>query len=262
MAWTSLTFAFGSLLTSTKMTQLSDNITALANGDSGAPSIQTAAIAAGVVAQSQLKTTSGAVSAAATTNLTLPGGAYGFYPQIKISGSGTNTWQIGNSNINLTYVTNIYISVAGMNTAYAQQRYVQASPPYKIGGVTWGHFLFLLRNITTGKVISAYEAEDPPWAYNGLLHLPKDDVKKIQEVPHPFVDYITKDPAADGLEIVIVDLSQKNTKKWKADNAKLGKSPLESLSGIITGKGTRRTHKSKGIPTIAGFTDKINIIDA
>ena len=39
MTWTNLSFAFGSLLTSTKMTQLYDNLTALANGDSGAPKI-------------------------------------------------------------------------------------------------------------------------------------------------------------------------------------------------------------------------------
>ena len=47
MAWTTLTFAFGSLLTSTKMTQLYDNLTALANGDSGAPNILPAAINVG-----------------------------------------------------------------------------------------------------------------------------------------------------------------------------------------------------------------------
>lgn len=49
MAWTSLNFAFGSLLTSTKMTQLYDNLTALANGDSGAPSIQNSAVAVGAI---------------------------------------------------------------------------------------------------------------------------------------------------------------------------------------------------------------------
>ena len=47
MGWTALTFAFGSLLTSTKMTQLYDNITAVANGDSGAPDIIPAAINVG-----------------------------------------------------------------------------------------------------------------------------------------------------------------------------------------------------------------------
>lgn len=49
MAWTSLTFAFGSLLTSTKMTQLYDNITAVANGDSGAPTVQNSAVAVGAI---------------------------------------------------------------------------------------------------------------------------------------------------------------------------------------------------------------------
>jgi len=42
--WTDLTFAYGSLLTSTKMTQLDANLDALAEGASGAPKIQTAAI--------------------------------------------------------------------------------------------------------------------------------------------------------------------------------------------------------------------------
>ena len=44
MAWTDLTFAFGSLLTSTKMTQLDANFDALAAGESGAPTITASAI--------------------------------------------------------------------------------------------------------------------------------------------------------------------------------------------------------------------------
>ena len=39
MAWTSLTFAFGSVLSSAKMTQLYDNLTAVAQGLSGAQAI-------------------------------------------------------------------------------------------------------------------------------------------------------------------------------------------------------------------------------
>lgn len=45
MAWTNLTFAYNSLLTSTKMTQLDDNFDALAAGASGAPEIVDAALA-------------------------------------------------------------------------------------------------------------------------------------------------------------------------------------------------------------------------
>jgi len=44
MAWTALTYAFGSLLTSTKMTQLFDNFASLAAGDLGAPDIITNAL--------------------------------------------------------------------------------------------------------------------------------------------------------------------------------------------------------------------------
>ena len=37
MAWTSVTFAYGSVLTSAKMTQVQDNFTAMADGASGSP---------------------------------------------------------------------------------------------------------------------------------------------------------------------------------------------------------------------------------
>lgn len=43
MTWTTLSFPYGSTLTSTKITQLYDNITALANADSGAPRVTDAA---------------------------------------------------------------------------------------------------------------------------------------------------------------------------------------------------------------------------
>lgn len=46
MAWTDLAFSFGSLLTSTKMTQLDANFDAMAAGDSGAPNIAFAALIA------------------------------------------------------------------------------------------------------------------------------------------------------------------------------------------------------------------------
>lgn len=44
MSYTNLSFGFGSVLTSTKMTQMMDNFTALAQGLAGAPSILTAAL--------------------------------------------------------------------------------------------------------------------------------------------------------------------------------------------------------------------------
>ena len=221
-------------------------------------------IASASVGQAQLKTTTGAVSTtnASFTNLTLPGGTYGFYPQIKKSAGSS-------------YITVISLIVAvsspahnatidyGPNasgTIYAQQRYIQASPPYKIGDTVWGHFLFLLRKITTGEVVSAYEAEDPPWAYNGKVWLPKDHADRISEVPHPFADYIERDPAVDGLEIVLVNLNAVDTKKWREDNWKVGKSTLEDIPAVLPGKGIQKAFADFSVPAIARFTDKVKVI--
>lgn len=44
MAWTALTYAFGSVLTSSKMTQNQDNFTAMGDGDAGAPKVKPLAI--------------------------------------------------------------------------------------------------------------------------------------------------------------------------------------------------------------------------
>lgn len=279
MAWTSLTFAFGSLLTSTKMTQLYDNITAAFNKDSGAPvlangyivtamfgsaSVDQATIGASAVGQGELKTATGEVSTTTTSPgqlLILPGGEYGFYPQLKDSASSAATAHLHSTGgMPISYVTIITLA-AFSGTTYAQQRYVQASPPYQIGGMLWGHFLFLLRKVTTGEVISAYEAEDPPWAYNGKIWLPKDHTDRIAAVPHPFADYWQRDPVTDGLEVVIVNLNAVNTVKWRADNQKIGKGILEDLGSVIKGKGTSKTFADYVIPTIPKFTDRVKVIE-
>ena len=83
------------------MTQLDDNFEALANGDSGSPKIQEAAITGqAAVDRSALKTstqsTNGSVSAGSKTNVTLS--AYSFFPMIhytattlgQLSGHGTD----------------------------------------------------------------------------------------------------------------------------------------------------------------------------
>lgn len=44
MAWTALSFTYGSKLTSTKMTQLFDNFTAMGSGSSGAPKVSRSAL--------------------------------------------------------------------------------------------------------------------------------------------------------------------------------------------------------------------------
>jgi hypothetical protein len=74
MTWTDLSgaFGYGTKLTSAQMQNLRDNVTALANGDSGAPRIQNEAIgsheiswqrlaagSAGIVGKAQLQTVGG-----------------------------------------------------------------------------------------------------------------------------------------------------------------------------------------------------------
>lgn len=230
--------------------------------DQGGPVVPAAAS----VSQSKLKTTTGEVSTTATafTNLTLPGGTYGFYPQVRATG-GTSYLLAAIAGVDVTtgsYVTNISLKVsAGSGSVYAQQRYVQASPPYKIGDKVWGHFLFLLRDIATGTVKASYEAEDPPWAYNGAVWLPKDDPGRLAEVPHPFADYWQKDPAIDGLEIVLVDLTMLDVKKVKLDNAKTGKGLLEDIPALITGKGKQKAHTDYLLPNIPRFSEQVKIYE-
>jgi len=124
------------------------------------------------IGQAELKTTTGEVSTTATiyTNLTLAGGTYGFYPQVKESGDGlgANVAILG-TEVGATYITNIAIRANTTGTAYAQQRYITASKPYVLnpddGEV--GRFIFAVIDNGTGKVESVYQAEEAPWHYNG-----------------------------------------------------------------------------------------------
>lgn len=85
MAWTSLSFPFGSTLTSAKMTQLYDNITAQANGDAGSPNQQTAGIANSAVTRVKLPTATVSLAgslAASSGKVQLTLNAYAFFPMI------------------------------------------------------------------------------------------------------------------------------------------------------------------------------------
>ena len=97
--WTDLSsaFGYGTKLTSTQQQQLRDNITALAEGASGAPEIAGGAITPGsvgtteignsAVGHAELRTSTGSVSnnGVSLSNYTLPGAEYGFYPRIKMN---------------------------------------------------------------------------------------------------------------------------------------------------------------------------------
>lgn len=166
----------------------------------------------GSVTQAKLKTSIGSVSTNSVRSIqTLPGGEYGFYPQVKMSNTGNLHWQATilsdiyiDSNGNITkdrfngwtsYTTKIQLGVhVDSGTIYAQQRYVTSS-----GEVFW---IFLLIDKETGKIISAYQAPDHPCFGNG-----NDPVL----TPHPFGDY---DPERH--EIIVINPSPEQLKEMKA----------------------------------------------
>lgn len=162
-------------------------------------------IGAGKVITTALKTAQGSVSNQGTsmTDLTLPGGEYGFYPQIKTSNA--NNWafaQIAHSVTSTSYVTNIALdNFDASTTTYAQQRYVTASGK--------DHWIFLLYDKVEKRIVAGYEAPDHPSYGQG-----GDE----NEMPHPFANYWNKS-LPDNLEIILVDndkikeLKAKRTKK-------------------------------------------------
>lgn len=149
--------------------------------------IKDGAIPAESVTTSQLKTSMSEVSQSGSgANETLPGGEYGFYPQIKVGSGDDLSIKISNEITFTTYATNIYIGAAGGEIGYAQQRYVTAS-----GEVFW---VFILRNKQTKFISSVCAAPDHVCFGNG---------GKPNLVQHPFPDF---DDTTD--EIIVINPSK------------------------------------------------------
>jgi hypothetical protein len=138
-----------------------------------------------IVSQGKLKTTFGDVSIGGVADqvITLPGGEYGFYPQVwcdnpvapiyatiaginGVAGGSNSTSPI--TVINLTHNT-------GSGNGNARQRYIQASPPYDLGDGEVPLFVFALLD-SAGSIMAMYSAEDPPWANNGPTDIRHDFV--------------------------------------------------------------------------------------
>lgn len=141
------------------------------------------------ISQVKLKTSTGEVSTTSTTKYeptfnkfeieTLPGGEYGFYPQIKKGSTGDYAYAHLGKTYSQSYVTVIglegYDPLGAQTPCYAQQRYVTSS-----GEVYW---IFMLQEKATGKIVSSYSAPDHPCFGNG---------GKPLVTPHPFGNYDTE----------------------------------------------------------------------
>jgi hypothetical protein len=135
-----------------------------------ADSVGQSEIASGAVHQGELDTGQSEVSTAlSSASLTLPGGEYGFYPNVKNDNTGDRVGaRIANeTNALTTYASRIYLTTDNQTgTSYANQRYVNSSPPHKIEEVDYRDFIFLHMS-PSGEVMSGWIANDPPWYHNG-----------------------------------------------------------------------------------------------
>ncbi len=183
MAWIDLSaaFAYGTKLTSTQMQNLRDNLTALANGDSGSPKIQTAAIDALQVSYPKLKIgtqeQSQSLAPAATRLFTLTGGAFCFLPDFK-STAGTATWEAryfsGDPGTSYAgpycFVKNTHGVIT--DTIFCRHTYVTSS-----GEVMW---LFILVDKVTDEILGMSFAPDHPCFGHDV---------GPEKIPHPFLNY-------------------------------------------------------------------------
>jgi hypothetical protein len=172
---------------------------------------------ADVVTTNTLKTASGTVQngGGSSNNYTLPGGAYGFYPQFK-SSTGTQTVSANllyTDKITQSYVTYIGLTgnATGPETIYAQQTYVTASGE--------DYYIYLLYDKNKQQIIGGYSAPDPPWYGSG------DDETKV---PHPFVDYWNK-PLPSNLEIILIEKNKAKEIQKKAKTDKKKRSPVDII---------------------------------
>jgi len=223
-------------LTVSLIDKLDQNPHAIAQGAVGAPRIQTAAyndasvtnpklgpdsvmaskiasdavgqseIAAAAVGQAELKTgttsDSQALNADELHEFSFAHGEYIFSPELycsSINGYKVITDSSGTPKFDNTSYQGVFIMVAPVanSTMFARCRYVQASPPHKIGTLDYDSFIYLKLN-SAGDVVGVSISDDPPWYYRGPTNIKADRVdkkgkkyKNVIDLPEDF-DTLTK----------------------------------------------------------------------
>lgn len=145
-------------------------------------------IASGAVHQAELDTSTGIVSkTGGEQTFTLPGGEYGFYPQIQVSDDNPTfddylAYLFKPNSIAerpTAYTTKITLIAPTGDTLYARQRYINSSPPFDIGDGEIPFFIYL--SLNGNNVDSTYAADVPPWAYNGPTRITGKLTKKLNK---------------------------------------------------------------------------------
>lgn len=140
--------------------------------------IQQADIAASAVGQGELKTASGSLLHSVGL-WSLPGGAYGFMPQVG-SNTASNFYSelvsktTGSGSFDPAWLSQIGTSWGGQVRLYGDnstdghvmQRYMSASRPYNYGHGECGLFVYLMLD-KSGNFCGVAMQDDPPWAYHG-----------------------------------------------------------------------------------------------
>ncbi len=185
------------------------------------------------VSQGDLNTSTGTVSASNTSGnqqLVLPGGEYGFYPNLQyhvnanITASTFSASMSDGNNLGLTswdpagrdsgYSAAITLTNPGNgHTTQAKQRYITASPPFDLGDGEAQGFVFVKVN-ASGDIVSTYLADVPPWAYNGPTKITPDFVDKatgkkfISQAVQKSLEEIMDTPDADRTFSEMVEITQ------------------------------------------------------
>lgn len=167
------------VVTTTKIADLAVTGAKIANrtvttGKIAAGAVTEGEIVNDAVTQAKLKTSIGSITFASNANGILPGGEYGFYPQMKCNASGMalRTFITQTPFSSTSYLTCVAVEFSSGVSVNAQQRYVTSS-----GEVFW---IFILRDKVTKEVSSMWQAPDHPCFGNG---------GKPLLVPHPFPDF-------------------------------------------------------------------------
>jgi hypothetical protein len=189
------------------------------------------------VRQGNLVTGLGSVTTASSANLTLPGGQFGFYPAIGVSGDFNFQFTASIANASGSwggFVPRIYMSrtFSGVQLLTAYQRYIASSPPFDLGDGEVGGFFFAQVD-HTGAIHNSYLADVPPWAYNGptdirATHICKNTGKKYRN----FMERGTLEEIMDGMKPRYV--MQEITHDIKNADMGLIPHPFDDKEGLTT----------------------------